>query len=112
MKQAWARWVSRFDATEPAYALAVVRILLALTILSCLVNIGVSGVLPLLWHDTAHGGMRDRLVVVVGCRRSGATVNHGLAVTGAVSPSESVTPSSGQLLMVLFVELTTGGTIA
>ena len=121
MKRAWAGWVARFDATEPAYALAVVRILLALTILTCLVNIGVSGVLPLLWHDRAHGGMRDVsgawwLVRLLGGPKAGLVdAIYGLAVTGAglllLGIGGRVTPLVlGQLLMVLFsLNSTTGG---
>lgn len=113
MRGLWERWVARLDATEPAFALAVVRILLALTILSCLVHIGVSGVLPLLWHDRAHGGMRDVagtwwLVRLLG--GPGTAVVHGvyaLAVTGAscllLGIGGRVTPLVlGQLMMALF----------
>jgi hypothetical protein len=121
VRNAWGRWVEGLDATEPAYALAIVRILLALTILSCLVHAGVTGVVPLIWHDTAHGGFRDLsatwwLVRVLGGPTTGVVdaiyaasiVGAGLLLLGI---GGRVTPLVlGQLLLALFsLNPATGG---
>jgi len=86
---AWSRLTDRLSTTEPATALAVVRILVGLVLLWDLVDIGLSGALGALWMPRSAGGMyvvtaNGPLADLIGT--SVATIGpvYGATVTAAV----------------------------
>lgn len=52
------RFVRFFDRREPATPLALVRILLGITVVTTVGSVVWAGLVPVIWHDLADGGMR------------------------------------------------------
>lgn len=58
MTRLWRRWVALLDRREDAAALALCRILAAVTLFHHLVATWMSGAHAMVWIDVEHGGMR------------------------------------------------------
>lgn len=55
----WSRFVAAVDATESATTLALFRIGIGLGVLYSVGSVVARGLVPVLWIDRDHGGMRD-----------------------------------------------------
>ncbi len=56
---AWARWVALCSRQEDALPVALIRVMTGLTVAGHIAHIAVTGALPLVWYDAAHGGLRN-----------------------------------------------------
>lgn len=59
MIAAWRAWAERLDHHEDGLSLALVRIAAGLIVLTHLGRLLLAGVVPLVWYDAEHGGLRD-----------------------------------------------------
>ena len=102
---AWARWVALCSRQEDALPVALIRVMTGLTVAGHIAHIAVTGALPLVWYDAAHGGLQERVFAYPRQQLLGVLFTAQRPQTGAGAARQNYRLNNHYFLCILYFHL-------